>query len=136
MKTGWRDMLMALHARRDGSVTPPKGHLEDIEDFEPRYEKKSSLFIENSSQDSTQQKTSSISSKPSTKQDWLAAWREVAEISSGLTRDDVRLPSVMATLGVCDAAFVADDWAAFQEAKIGVIRARERGFQPPGERKH
>ena len=63
------------------------------------------------------------------KPDWLAEWREVAEISSGLTKDDVRLPSVMAALGVCDAAFVADDWAAFQEARTGVVRAMKMGFR-------
>lgn len=73
---------------------------------------------------------------PPPKRDWLREWREVAEISSGLTRDDVRLPSVMAALGVCDAAFVADDWAGFQEAKIGVIRAKERAIQPPGAKNH
>src|SRR6185369_5700466 len=43
---------------------------------------------------------------------WLTAWREVAEISSGLTNEDVRLPLVMAALASCDTAFEADDWAA------------------------
>ena len=133
---GWRDMLVSLQSRRDGSVAPPKGHFEDFEDFEPRYEKQSSFFIENSSQDSTQQKTSPISSKLSTPQDWLTAWREVAAISSGLTAEDIRLPFVMAALGVCDAAFIADDWPAFQEAKIGVVQAMKKGFQPPGAKNH
>ena len=133
---GWRDMLVSLQSRRDSSVAPPKGHFEDFEDFEPRYEKQSSFFIENSSQDSTQQKTSPISSKLSTPQDWLTAWREVAAISSGLTAEDIRLPFVMAALGVCDAAFIADDWPAFQEAKIGVVQAMKKGFQPPGAKNH
>ena len=63
-----------------------------------------------------------------TQPDWLQEWREVAEISSGLTKDDPRLPSVMAALGGCDASFAADDWLSFQEAKSGVIRAMEKGL--------
>jgi hypothetical protein len=125
---GWRDMIVTSHPHLDGSTIPGKDNFEDFEDFEPRYTKKSSLSLSQSSQNSTQRKSSSISSKLSTQQDWLTAWREVAVISSGLTADDVRLPSVMAALGVCDAAFVADDWLSFQEAKAGVIRAMENGL--------
>ena len=71
--------------------------------------------------------TSREASTPSTQQDWLTAWREVAAISSGLTAEDPRLPSVMAALGVCDAAFIAGNWATFQESKAGVGRAMEPG---------
>ena len=64
-----------------------------------------------------------------TQPDWLQEWREVAKISSGLTKEDPRLPSVMAALAVCDAAFALDDWAGFQRAKIGVTRAMERDIE-------
>lgn len=127
---GWRDMIVTSHPHVDGSTMPGKGNFEDFEDFEPKYTKKSSLSISKSSQNSTQRKTSSISSKLSPQPDWLTAWREVAAISSGLTAEDVRLPHVMAALGVCDAAFEADDWLSFQEAKAGVTRAMgKRDFQ-------
>jgi hypothetical protein len=64
---------------------------------------------------------------------WLTAWRELAEITSGLTAEDARLQPVLAALDVCDTAFELDDWAAFQEARRGVMRemqwasTRERG---------
>ena len=70
------------------------------------------------------------------KPDWLREWREVAAISSGLTAEDVRLPLVMSALGVCDAAFEAGNWSAFQEARTGVVRAMKMGFQPPGAKNH
>lgn len=57
------------------------------------------------------------------KPDWLAAWRELAEITSGLTSEDPRLHPTLAALNVCDTAFEADDWSAFQIARKGVIRA-------------
>lgn len=56
MKTGWRDLIVT-------SKTCREDHFEDIEDFGPRYENKSSLSIDNSPQNPKQQKTSPISSK-------------------------------------------------------------------------
>jgi hypothetical protein len=57
MKTGWRDLIVT-------SKTCREGNFEDIEDFGPRYGNKSSLSIEDSPQNSKQQKTSPISSEP------------------------------------------------------------------------
>ncbi len=47
---------------------------------------------------------------------WLAAWRELAAITDGITADDSRFQLVMATLKQCDIAFLANDWPAFQQA--------------------
>ncbi len=48
--------------------------------------------------------------------DWLAEWRTLARITDGITADDPRFQPVMATLEQCDAAFLANDWLAFQQA--------------------
>jgi hypothetical protein len=53
---------------------------------------------------------------PKSSQEWLAVWRELAEVSSGLTRDDPRLEPVMRWLNVCDVAFSLDSWPGFCEA--------------------
>ena len=47
---------------------------------------------------------------------WLEAWRELAEITLGITRQDVRFQSTMNALDQCDAAFLANDWPSFQRA--------------------
>ena len=57
--------------------------------------------------------------------DWLAAWRELAELTYGITPEDPRLQPVLTALNVCDVAFVADDWTAFQEARKGIVRAMD-----------
>jgi hypothetical protein len=56
---------------------------------------------------------------------WLTAWRELAEITSGITSEDPRLQSVFAALHSCDTAFEADDWPAFQEARKGLLRVMQ-----------
>lgn len=50
------------------------------------------------------------------KRPWLTAWRELAQVTYGVTDTDPRLTNVLAGLDRCDAAFVRDDWAAFQLA--------------------
>ena len=45
---------------------------------------------------------------------WLPAWRELAELTSGLTADDTRLPLVIAALDACDDAYLSGDWDGFQ----------------------
>lgn len=60
---GWRDLIVTSRPHPCGSTVPRTGNFEDFENIGPRYDKKSSFFIENSSQDSIQQKASSISSK-------------------------------------------------------------------------
>ena len=52
---------------------------------------------------------------PKTNADWLAAWRELAEITYGITGDDPRYEPVMRWLNVCDTAFHLDSWTLFQE---------------------
>ena len=53
---------------------------------------------------------------PKNSQEWLAVWRELAVVSSGLTADDLRLEAVLRWLGVCDVAFSLDSWPSFCEA--------------------
>ena len=48
------------------------------------------------------------------KRDWSPSWRELAELTSGLTKDDLRLPEVMAALNACDDAYLSGDWEKFQ----------------------
>jgi hypothetical protein len=57
---GWRDLIMTSQPRPEAPTKPAKGTCEDIE---PRYTKKSSLSTENSPQNSTPLKASSISSE-------------------------------------------------------------------------
>ena len=57
--------------------------------------------------------------------DWLAAWRELATSTSGLTVDDPRLPLVMAALNACDEAFLSGDWIAFRQSASVVRQAVE-----------
>jgi hypothetical protein len=49
------------------------------------------------------------------KPDWLAAWRDLAGITYGITEDDPRFQLVMVALQDCDAAFAAGDWQGFQQ---------------------
>ena len=53
---------------------------------------------------------------PTTSQEWLAVWRELAEVSSGLTKDDPRLEGVLRWLNICDTAFTLGSWPGFCEA--------------------
>ena len=60
---GWRDLIVTSQPPSDLSPIPLKGNIEDFEDIEPGYEKRSSFFKQNCSQNFHWQKTSSISSK-------------------------------------------------------------------------
>ena len=51
---------------------------------------------------------------------WLAAWRELAKLTDGITKDCPRFELVMATLEQCDIAFLANNWLAFQQAVVQV----------------
>jgi hypothetical protein len=53
---------------------------------------------------------------PRNSQEWLSHWRELAQVTYGITGDDPRYEPVLRWLDVCDAAFVMGSWAAFQEA--------------------
>ena len=54
--------------------------------------------------------------------DWSPTWRELAELTAGLTAEDPRLPEVMAALNSCDDAYLNGDWEAFCGA-VEQIRA-------------
>ena len=45
---------------------------------------------------------------------WLPTWQELAELTSGLTADDPRLPVVRAALNACDDAYLDGNWERFQ----------------------
>jgi hypothetical protein len=64
----WRDLIVTSQPHHAAPEGPTKGSFEDIEDFEPRYRKKNSLSLYDSSQESVQiskpLEASSISSKP------------------------------------------------------------------------
>jgi hypothetical protein len=46
--------------------------------------------------------------------DWLTAWRELAAMTNGITRDDPRFQPVLEALNRCDDAYLAGDWPAFR----------------------
>jgi len=50
----------------------------------------------------------------STSHDWLQAWRNLAAMTGGITKDDWRFPGIMDLLNGCDKAFESGNWAAFQ----------------------
>ena len=58
--------------------------------------------------------------------DWLAEWRHLAAMTSGLTKDDPRLPPVLTALGRCDDAFLAGDYPTFMQAAGKVEEAMNR----------
>lgn len=63
------------------------------------------------------------------KRDWLAAWRELAALTSGLTAGDPRLPVVMAVLNQCDDAYLGGNWVAFRHA-AEQVRSAMAGRNP------
>ena len=60
-----------------------------------------------------------------TQGDWLAAWRELAALTSGLTAGDPRLPVVMGALKLCDDAYLRGNWIEFRHAAARVRSAME-----------
>jgi hypothetical protein len=62
---------------------------------------------------------------PKTNKEWLTAWRELAQVTNGMTADDPRFESVMCWLNVCDVAFSIDSWPRFQEAAAEVKRVMQ-----------
>lgn len=47
------------------------------------------------------------------KPDWLGAWRQLSELTYGITKEDSRFKSVLVGLDRCDEAFRQDDWLRF-----------------------
>lgn len=60
-------------------------------------------------------------------QDWLSAWRKLAILTDGIRPEDSRLRPVLAALEACDEAFLADDWARFQQSAEQVRQAMYGG---------
>jgi hypothetical protein len=60
---------------------------------------------------------------PSSKPDWLHAWRQLAATTAGLEREDPRLQPVLDALQVCDEYFVKGDWPGFLSAAARVVAA-------------
>jgi hypothetical protein len=52
--------------------------------------------------------------------EWDAAYRELAAITYGITRDDARFQPVDSALDSCDRAWIARDWMAFQRSRASV----------------
>jgi hypothetical protein len=52
--------------------------------------------------------------------DWLAEWRRLAELTSGISSYDPRLPVILEALNRCDDAFLAGDFLAFKRAATRV----------------
>ena len=48
--------------------------------------------------------------------DWLGAWRHLAQLTDGITKDDPRFFSVCDALEGCDRAWEQDDWPTFQQS--------------------
>lgn len=53
---------------------------------------------------------------PKTQAEWMQGWRELAEVTSGISTQDPRFERFMRWLDVADAAFALDSWSDFQEA--------------------
>ncbi len=58
---------------------------------------------------------------------WLIAWRELATLTYGITKEDPRFVGVMAALNQCDEAYLGGQWVAFRHAAEQVRRAMAGG---------
>ena len=47
---------------------------------------------------------------------WVVAWRHLAQLTDGITKDDPRFLSVCTTLEDCDRAWEQDNWHRFQQS--------------------
>jgi len=48
--------------------------------------------------------------------DWSEVWRNLAQLTNGITKDDPRFLSVCVALEDCDRAWEQDDWPTFQQS--------------------
>ena len=53
---------------------------------------------------------------PPSSSEWLGAWRQLADLVHGITKEDARFTSVMNALDACDTAYLANNWGGFQSA--------------------
>ena len=56
---------------------------------------------------------------------WVVAWRNLAQLTDGITKDDPRFLSVCDALEKCDRAFEQDKWTVFQQEAESVKRLAE-----------
>ncbi len=59
------------------------------------------------------------------KPNWVFAWRELAQLTEGFSKNDPRFLSVCEALEDCDLAFEQDNWTVFQQAAKSVKRLVE-----------
>jgi hypothetical protein len=57
---------------------------------------------------------------------WLIAWRQLANLTTGIPHDDPRFDVVMHALADCDEAFQRDDWNGFEQA-VNALRLSLQG---------
>ena len=57
--------------------------------------------------------------------DWLFTWRNLAQLTDGITKDDPRFLSICEGLEDCDLAWEQDNWTIFQQAAEAVKRLVE-----------
>lgn len=55
--------------------------------------------------------------------DWRSAWRDIAQLSSGLEPGDARLHQVREAIAGCEAAYASGDLQSFQETRTGLVMA-------------
>jgi len=55
-------------------------------------------------------------------QQWVDAWRDLAQATNGITKTDPRFELVCDALERCDDAFSAKNWPRFQKAADEVRR--------------
>ena len=56
---------------------------------------------------------------------WVVAWRNLAQLTDGITKDDPQFLSVCDALEKCDRAFEQDKWTVFQQEAESVKRLVE-----------
>ena len=65
---------------------------------------------------------------PTSQKEWLAVWRELAQLTSGIeSKDDPRYERVMRWLDVATTAEILDSWAGFCEAAEELKRIMKGG---------
>jgi len=57
--------------------------------------------------------------------DWSEVWRNLAQLTDEITKNDPRFHPVCAALEDCDRAFEQDNWAVFQQNAESVKRLAE-----------
>jgi len=103
------------------AVDAPKGSLTDTDRQQLVVMKKELLAsLEHSSNYSAPEKPYRPVTKTKNREHWLVAYRELANLTLGIVREDSRFEEVNATLDLCDEAFERDNWQEFKQAAQAV----------------